>query len=322
MRVGVIDLGTNTFKLLVAERPAGASAGLHVIHAEEVPSFLGRGGMEDRRITDEAAGRGMAVLRTLMEKARSLGAERVQGFGTSALRNARNGQAFASQVLSALGLQVQIIPGEEEAGLILDGVRQAVPFGNKPKLVMDIGGGSTEFILATDRALMWKHSFEIGTTRLLERFPMLDPMALDTQLRMAQHIDMQLEQLWSVVDRHWPTTLVGSAGSFDSVARMVAIERGTPLAEDAQGLTFGTDEFDALKDKLFAMSRVQRAAHPGLPAHRVDTIIPALMLVERVLLHGMVQLQWSRYSLKEGAAARLLGGQRSGFDGTGDDPIP
>lgn len=306
MRIGVIDLGTNTFKLLVAERPEGASTGLKVLHSEEIGVFLGRGGIEKDTISGEAEERGMATLRTLMAKAKELGVEKMGGFGTSALRNARNGKDYTERIRRELGLEVAIIPGEEEAGLILEGVRQAVPIGNKPVLVMDIGGGSTEFILATDKALMWKHSFELGTTRLLERFPDINPMSMDTQLRMARHIDAQFELLWSVVDRHWPTTLVGSAGSFDSVARMVAIGRGTPLAEDAAGLSFGTDEFDALKETLIAMTREQRATYPGLPAHRVDTIIPALMLVERVLLHGMDTLQWSRYSLKEGAASRAL----------------
>ena len=87
---------------------------------------------------------------------------------------------------------------------------------------------------------------------------------------------------------------------------MIALERGTPIATDTVSLTFDATEFDALKDQFFAMTRDQRSAMPGLPAHRVDTIIPAMALIERVLLHGMHQLQWSKYSLKEGAAARIL----------------
>ena len=204
MRAAIIDLGTNTFKLLVAERPQGAATGLHILHSEEVGVFLGRGGVEKNHLADEAMERGMATLRTFAAKARELGAAQVGAFGTSAMRNARNGGAYAERIHAELGITVQIIPGEEEASLILDGVRQAVPFGNKPVLVMDIGGGSTEFILATGKALMWKHSFELGTTRLFERFPQTDPMDLDTQLRMAAHIDAQLEELWAVMDRHWP----------------------------------------------------------------------------------------------------------------------
>ncbi|MBS1546198.1 MAG: phosphatase, partial [Bacteroidetes bacterium] len=198
------------------------------------------------------------------------------------------------------------IPGKEEAGLILDGVRQAVPFGNKPMLVMDIGGGSTEFILATDKALMWKHSFELGTTRLVERFPAIDPMDMATQLRMATHIDAQLELLWPVIERHWPSTLVGSAGSFDTIAAMVALERGAPLGDGETTLVFSTTEFEMLKDRILPMDHARRTALPGLPPHRIDTIIPALVLIERVLLHGFEQIYWSRYSLKEGAAARMF----------------
>lgn len=307
MKLAIIDLGTNTFKVVVAERPSDSTTGLQIVYTEYLSVFLGRGGIEKKEITAEASARGLEALRILMAKAKEFGAESVHGFGTSALRSARNGQDFVDLARKELGLEISIIPGEEEAGLILDGVRQAVPFGKKPMLVMDIGGGSTEFILATDRSLMWKHSFELGTTRLFERFPDIDPMGMDTQLRMAQHIDAQFELLWSVVDRHWPTTLVGSAGSFDSIATMIALERGAPIAEGTITLTFDASEFDALKDKLFAMTRAERAAMPGLAAHRVDTIIPALALIERVLLHGIERIQWSQYSLKEGAAARMLG---------------
>lgn len=306
MRTAVIDLGTNTFKLLVAERPAGTSSGMHVLHAEEVGVFLGRGGVEKGMLTEEAMARGMATLRKLMAKARELGALRVGAFGTSAMRNAHNAIAFTERARNELGLAIEIIPGVEEAGMVLDGVRQAVPFGNKPKLVMDIGGGSTEFILATDKALMWKHSFELGTTRLVERFPATDPMDMGTQLRMAGHIDAQLEMLWPVMERHWPSSLVGSAGSFDTMASMIAMERGAPLGPEDVTMVFNTVEFDSLKDKLLPMTKAQRELIPGLPGHRTDTIIPALMLVERVLLHGIERLEWSKYSLKEGAAARLL----------------
>lgn len=306
MRAAIIDLGTNTFKLLVAERPQGAATGLRILHSEEVGVFLGRGGVEKNLLTAEAMERGMATMRTLAAKAKELGAEQVGAFGTSAMRNARNGGEYAQRIHAELGIAVQIIPGGEEASLILDGVRQAVPFGNKPMLVMDIGGGSTEFILATGKALMWKHSFELGTTRLFERFPQTDPMDLDTQLRMAAHIDAQLEELWAVMDRHWPATLVGSAGSFDSIARMVALQRGSPLAEDAATFSFDTAEFDGLKDRIIRMPRTERGRLPGLPAFRADTIIPALMLIERVVLHSIQRIQWSRYSLKEGAMARMF----------------
>jgi exopolyphosphatase/guanosine-5'-triphosphate,3'-diphosphate pyrophosphatase len=299
----IIDLGTNTFKLLLCERHDGT---LRVIHREEVPVYLGRGGIEQGLIAPDAFERGLEALRAFRETALANGVNRLRGFGTSALRNARNGVAFVQRAKEELDIDIRIIAGDEEAGLILEGVRQAVPLGNKPTLIMDIGGGSTEFILATEKALMWKRSFELGVTRLRERFPCSDPMTLDEETRIAQHLDSQLEPLYAVIERHEPHLLIGSAGSFDTLAAMVAADSGTLLADDATTLAFDAHTFGELKDRLMRMTREERLAVPGLPEHRVDTINYALVQIERVLLAGGIRdLAWSRYALKEGAASQL-----------------
>ena len=304
MRVAIIDLGTNTFNLLVAER--NANGALRMLHSEEVSVFLGKGGIEKGLIAPDAIERGLNALERYTAIAKELGAVRITGFGTSALRNARNASAFVSAAKERFGIDVQVIPGDEEAALILDGVRQAVTLTTKPMLVMDIGGGSIEFMLATNKALMWKRSFELGVTRLRERFPGADPLSLEDQLRIGGHLDFHLEPLWAVMDRHWPTTLVGSAGSFDTLAAMVAGTEGRQLSEEEMTLPFTHIAFDALKDRLMGMNRAERMLVPGLPEHRVDTIPYALIVVERVLMRGITDLRWSRYALKEGAAARLL----------------
>ncbi|MBK6541790.1 MAG: exopolyphosphatase [Flavobacteriales bacterium] len=309
MRVAVLDLGTNTFNLLVASRDGGE--GLHVVHSEEIPVFLGKGGIEKGLITEDAFERGLDAIAKHMARARSLGAERIQGIGTSALRNARNAEAFIRAAHDRSGLHIRVISGDEEAELILEGARHALPFGNRPVLVMDIGGGSIEFILATEKALMWKQSFELGVTRLRERVPLSDPPALDEELRVAAHLDDRLEPLWNVIDRHEPHVLVGSAGSFDSLARMVADQEGKVLASDATTFAFDALAFDALKEKLLLMDRIQRLLVPGLPEHRVDSIAYGMIAIERVLTAGNIrELSWSRYALKEGSAMRLLKDQR------------
>lgn len=304
MRVAIIDLGTNTFNLLVAERDAEGA--LRVLHSDEVPVFLGKGGIEKGLIAPDAFARGLAALDRYVVQAKELGALRIVGFGTSALRNARNALAFVSEAKARFGIDIEVVPGEEEAALILIGVQQAVTFTTKPMLVMDIGGGSIEFILATDKALMWKRSFELGVTRLRERSPGADPLSLEHQLRIGEHLDFHLEPLWAIMDRHWPTTLVGSAGSFDTLAAMVAGSEGRTLTEKEITLPFTHNTFDALKDRLMGMDRAERLAVPGLPEYRVDTIPYALMAIERVLMRGITSLHWSRYALKEGAAVRTL----------------
>ena len=304
MRLSIIDLGTNTFNLLVAERDADGR--LKVIHTEERAVFLGRGGIERSELTPEAMERAMTVLHAFTDKSLELGATRIQGFGTSAMRNAQNAGEFTIRVQRELGIEVTIISGEEEADLILDGVRQAVPFTAKPMLVMDIGGGSIEFILATDKALMWKRSFEIGATRLSERFSPSDPLLLEEYFRICAYLDAQLEPLFAVMDRHWPTALIGSAGSFDTLAERVALERGQRLTADQITVTFSNADFDAVKERLIGSTRVERAAMKAIPEYRVDTLPLALIAIERVLAHGIEEVRWSRYALKEGAAWRVV----------------
>jgi exopolyphosphatase/guanosine-5'-triphosphate,3'-diphosphate pyrophosphatase len=301
MRVAIIDLGTNTFNLLVAERIDGK---LHVVRNEETPVFLGQGGIEKGMIAPDALERGMTALRHHVSTARRLGAERITGFGTSALRNARNATDFVGHAKRELDLDITVIPGDEEATLILDGVRQALVFGRKPMLVMDIGGGSIEFILATDKALMWKRSFELGVTRLRERFSPSDPITVEEESRIAAHLDDQLAPLWNVLETHEPAALVGIAGSFDSLVRI--IEQGTPVADDATSKEFTALAFGELKDRIMPLRRDDRLRVPGLPKHRVDTIVPALIAIERVLAMGIDRIIWSRYALKEGAAARAF----------------
>jgi len=304
MRLAIIDIGTNTFNLLVAEKDAAGK--LHALHSEERAVFLGRGGIEQGVLTDEAMERGLTVLRAFADTSRELGAERVSGFGTSALRNARNAKTFTSRAKSELDIDITIIPGDEEAELILCGVRQAVTFTGKPTLVMDIGGGSIEFILATDKALMWKRSFEIGALRLLERFSPADPLPLEEYFRICAYLDAQLEPLFAVMERHWPTALVGSAGPFDTVAELVAAERGRPVVPEETGLTFSAVEFDPIKERLIGSTRAERKDMKAIPDYRVETLPLALIAMERVIAHGIDELSWSKYALKEGAAWRAL----------------
>lgn len=304
MRSAIIDLGTNTFNLLVAQPDADGR--LNIIHAEERAVFLGRGSIGKGELAPEAIARAMAVLHVFSDKSQELGVARIHGFGTSAMRSARDAGEFTARVQRELGIAITVISGEEEADLILDGVRQAVNFTAKPMLVMDIGGGSIEFILATDKALMWKRSFEIGATRLLECFSPSDPLLLEEYFRICAYLDAQLEPLFAVMDRHWPTALVGSAGSFDTLAELVTAERGEALAPDQITLAFSSTEFDVIKERLVGSTRAERAAMKAVPEYRVDTLPLALIAIERVLAHGIEELRWSRYALKEGAAWRMV----------------
>jgi exopolyphosphatase / guanosine-5'-triphosphate,3'-diphosphate pyrophosphatase len=307
MPKAIIDLGTNTFNLLVYEvvdaSEGRTSNGFRILHSEERPVFLGRGGIEHGMVAADAIERGMATLRAFNGIALQHGADRVSGFGTSALRNARNAADLIDRAQNELGITIRVIPGDTEAELILAGVRQAVTFTSKPALIMDIGGGSIEFILATNKALMWKQSFELGASRLRERIPVSDPITIAEEARIAAHLDDRLEALYAIIDRHEPHQLIGSAGSFDSLATMIAVERSSTISSDQHSLAFTALEFDLLKDRLLRMDRSERMRQPGLPEYRVDTLPYAIIAIDRVLAAGGIRdMVWSRYALKEGAA--------------------
>jgi exopolyphosphatase / guanosine-5'-triphosphate,3'-diphosphate pyrophosphatase len=267
--------------------------------------FLGKGGLEKGRIADDAFARGMNALQQLSATARSMHVERINGLGCSTFRNSSNAKDFI-RAAAEMGVEVAVIPGDQEAEIILDGVRLAVPLTQRPALVMDIGGGSIEFMLATDKALMWKQSFELGVTRLRERIPISDPITLDEEMRIAEHLDAHLEPLWQIIDRHEPHVLIGSAGSFDSLAAMVRSADNTD-AGNGRSQFFSADDYQDLKDRLFRLDRQQRSSFPGLPQHRVDTILYAFIAIDRVLVAGGIRdIACSAYSLKEGAAWRML----------------
>jgi exopolyphosphatase/guanosine-5'-triphosphate,3'-diphosphate pyrophosphatase len=303
----IIDLGTNTFNLLVFEKEetTPGTPSLKILHSEEVPVFLGKGGLEKGRIADDAFERGTLALQQLAATARSMHAERIHGFGCSTFRNSSNAKDFI-RAAAEIGIEVTVIPGDQEAEIILDGVRHAVPLTQRPALVIDIGGGSIEFMLATDKALMWKQSFELGVTRLRERIPVSDQIQIEEEMRIAQHLDAHLEPLWQIIDRHEPHVLIGSAGSFDSLAVMV---RSADNSDTGNGRSqfFSADDFQDLKDRLFRLDRQQRSSFPGLPSHRVDTILYAFIAIDRVLVaSGIREIACSAYSLKEGAAWRMI----------------
>jgi exopolyphosphatase/guanosine-5'-triphosphate,3'-diphosphate pyrophosphatase len=303
----IIDLGTNTFNLLIFEQ---GTVGLRVVHSVELPVFLGRNGIEKGIIAEDAFQRGLDALRRHTATAHEHGAQHITGFGTSMLRIARNAGEFVRRAQEEFGIAIAVIPGDEEAGLILDGVRQAVPMDDSPALIMDIGGGSTEFIIATAGALLWKRSFEVGVTRLRDRIPISDPMTVDEELRIGAHLDEQLAPLYAELRRHRPMRLIGCSGSFDSLARMMAAQQGVALSQEEHTKDFPIAELDALHTTLRHMDRAQRLRVPGLPEHRVDTLPYALVQIGRVLAANRFStVSWSRYALKEGAAWRMYGAQ-------------
>jgi exopolyphosphatase/guanosine-5'-triphosphate,3'-diphosphate pyrophosphatase len=318
-RLGIIDLGTNTFHLLIVELPGdnfnndlSAQKPSQTLFRESRAAKIGEGGINQRFITEAATERAFIVLRDFREKllAYEVAPDRTFAFGTSAIRNAENGGEFCQAVQDHLGITIQVINGVREADYIYRGVRAALDLGEEPSLVMDIGGGSVEFIMGNQSQIFWKQSFEIGGQRLLEKFMRTDPLSDADRKRLYHYFDEQLIPLANAVHQYAPTALVGSSGSFDTLVAMDYQHRtGKWPDADQTGFEVPLEEFRRSYVELLTKNHAERMAIPGMITLRVDMIVVAVCLIDYVLrTYHIPRLRVSTYALKEGVLYSMESG--------------
>ncbi len=306
MRIAVIDLGTNTFNLLIAEAdPSGAYT---ILYNEKAPVRLGEGGINQGIITHAAFERGLQGIAAFKRITEKYDVKKVLAFATSAVRNASNGLAFQQAVHDTTGIDIQIITGGKEAEYICNGVRDSLTLREEQSLIIDIGGGSTEFILVNKDGIHWKHSFEIGAARLLDRFKPSDPILPQERQAIEAYLEKELAVLWDNIPYDSVYELIGASGSFESLAEMIVL-RFHP-EENLVGKTaylFDLRECEIIHHELITSNRDERLAMPGLLAMRVDMIVVSAILVELVLRKiGIEHMRMSAYSLKEGVLREFI----------------
>lgn len=304
MKLAIIDLGTNTFHLLIVE-----SAGGTELFKVSIPAKIGKGGINQNVITPEAIQRAMTVLRVFREKIDEYGLEsdQVYAFGTSAIRNAENKEEFISLVKQELDIDITVIDGNEEADLIYKGVSQAVNISEN-SLIIDIGGGSVELIICDEEKILWKRSFEIGGQRLIEKFMKKDPIPQSDISRLNDYLNEQLLPLANAIHQYHPKVLIGSSGSFDTLNDMYyhQLTGNFPPAETI-GFDYPLQEFWKAYESLVFSDRAARMAIPGMIELRVEMIVVAVCLIRFVIQnYGIEQIKISNYALKEGALQSIL----------------
>ena len=297
MTSAIVDLGTNTFHLLVFTND-------RVLYKESLATKMGMGGINRGEITPGGIDRSIRVLKIFREKLDhyEVADERVFAFGTSALRSASNAAGVLKRFQEETNIAVKIIDGKEEAELIYAGVKQAVAL-NETGLIVDIGGGSVEFIICDAEKVLWLQSFEIGGQRLVERFMKKDPLPVSETGRMEQYFRETLLPLVNAVHQYRPTVLVGSSGSFDTLNDLYYCRISGHLPpEDVAGFDYPAEEFGRAYELLLFSNREERLKIPGMKELRVDMIVVAMVLI-RFLLEtlGINKIKISNYALKEGA---------------------
>ncbi|MGV8827762.1 MAG: Ppx/GppA phosphatase family protein [Breznakibacter sp.] len=310
MRTAIIDIGTNTINLLVVDQN---SQTYHILHESKYPAKLGKGGINQGILLPEAMERGVEALETHLRVIKDFNVESIFTIATSAIRNSANGAEFCGIIKEKFGLDVRVINGEQEAQLIFDGVKQVVPIGNERILILDIGGGSNEFIIANKEGVLWKQSFELGMARLLDKFHPSDPITTTEIKAIEGYVRSELAPLYEAIRQYPVNMLIGSSGSFDTIAAMIAAMHHPHLdITQTSNYFIPVASFEELHRKLLASTAEQRLAMKKMDPHRVDMIVLASIFINFVIREMRIsQLQQCNFALKEGVIFQIVNHQLS-----------
>lgn len=299
MKIAAIDLGTNTFHLIIAEQ---TESEMKIIYKTNKPIKLGEDITKENKIIPTAFERGINCLKEFKATLDQYGVTKIRAVATSGVRSASNGKDFIDTVKEETGILIDIIDGEEEANLIYEGVKYSGAIQGK-SLIMDIGGGSTEFIFCDNKGFYWKKSFDIGAARLMQKFFKSDPISLEDQEQIKIHLKENLTELIEFGKDFGATTLIGSAGAFETYAEV--IDPAINIHEIPNSL-INIDAYHQLSKKLIGSTHQERSEMPNLIPLRVDMIVMASMITDYVLAElNLKTIILSTYDLKMGVLQKL-----------------
>ncbi|WP_293301245.1 exopolyphosphatase [Pedobacter sp. UBA4863] len=299
MKIAAIDLGTNTFHLIIADTSINQ---LNIIYKTNKPVKLGEDIIKENKIIPSGFKRGLNCLKEFQNTLNEYNVSVVRAVATSGVRSATNGQEFIDTVKKETGIAIDVVDGEEEANLIYEGVKYSGAIQGK-SLIMDIGGGSTEFIFCDENRFYWKKSFDIGAARLMQKFFKSDPINALDQANTHQHLQETLTDLVEFGKDFGATTLIGSAGAFETYATML-----NPSV-DVNKISSGKIDIAAyhqLAKQLINSNHEERSQMPNLIPLRVDMIVMAAIITDYVLAElNLKHLVLSTYDLKMGVLKSL-----------------
>lgn len=307
VRQAVIDVGTNSVKLLVADVSAAA---VRPVLEDSKQTRLGRGFYETHRLQPEPIAKTARAVGEFAETARGLHATAIRLIATSAARDATNPEELVHALEAASGLRVEIISGEQEADWAFQGVTTDPALARVPLLLLDVGGGSSEFILGQGEQKHFRHSFRLGTVRLLETIP---PSEAPTRAELAETrrwvrefmftkvrpaLAPALERECTLSPAHNPVQLVGTGGTTSILARM-ELELEDYDRERIEATRLSRERVRWHAERLWGLPLAQRQELPGLPRKRADVILGGVLIYEAVMEEfGFAELRVSTRGLR------------------------
>ena len=318
-KLAVIDIGTNSIHMVLAEILPDAS--YKILDRFKDMTRLGNGAFATRRLSDEAVARALDVLKTLVTLARNKGFDRIVAVATSAVREARNGGVFVDLIAEQTGLRVRVISGIEEARLIFLGVKNSIALPDGPTVVVDVGGGSVELIVGDRDGMIHGKSLKLGAIRLADQFLPKTPPS-DAMMRALE--DAVTEQLKAALGSFKTKkfqSLAATSGMACNLAEVIYLRQtGRPLPQHNLA-TVSLKDIRVLEAELARSSVKARLAIPGLDPKRVDTLLPATVVLRRLLeLSALDKMTLCDKAIREGVIYDFIERHREGLKAENEIP--
>ena len=302
MRVAIIDLGTNTCNLLVAEI---LNENYRILHQSKQLVRLGDNKIKDNEISEEATERAVESFREHKKIITHFHVDRVRVFATSAVRDAANKIPFLERLGEESGWLVKVISGDKEAELIFKGVLLAFHELENPAMILDIGGGSNELILAHKKELLWKESRPTGMARVINNFELSDPIQKEEVESLQKYFADQHKNAVEACKKEAAKMLVGCSGAFDTIVDI--IDEVEPGIKQRTTQEIAISDFYRVHEMLLKSTREERLQMKGMDYVRIDLIVPAVILIETLVREiGITRIVQTDFALREGVVFELM----------------
>lgn len=303
-RIAAIDIGTNSFHAVIVDvYPDGS---FYTIDKLKEMVLLAEKGFENR-LSEAAFKRALSALQKIKTLCDHQGAETILAYATSAIREAENGGELIQKVIDEVGIKIIAIPGRVEAELIGLAVQHGVEMPDSPSLTMDVGGGSVEYIIGNKERFFHLSSKKLGVARMTARFVEHDPISKEEIQTLTDHFRTNLTDVAQSFASHRASMLIGSSGTMENIALMIAYRKDKSPNMSVNELEFTATEFFDLYDDVIGMDYDERAELKGLDEKRISLLPAGLVLLNYVLkTFGNKRIKISSQALREGIILRYI----------------
>jgi exopolyphosphatase/guanosine-5'-triphosphate,3'-diphosphate pyrophosphatase len=298
MRLAAIDIGTNSVHMIVVHVRGDAS--FEVVDREKEMVRLGTGGLDGKRLTETAMDAALQALSKFHRLAESHQVDEILAAATSATREAENGPAFLAEIQRQTGIRPRVISGTEEARLIHMAAVYGVDVKRSRAVVIDIGGGSVEITLGSERPQLAR-SFKTGVIRLSERFVRSDPLAARDERKLVRHLEDALGDFAAQVTAAGFDRVIGTSGTILGLGAMAAHENAGGAPEELRNLRIPAKQIRKVREKVTRLPLADRLRLPGLEPKRADIVVAGAVLLDTILRTiGADEITLCDLALREG----------------------